>query len=1550
MRTKKTKRFLAALLAMVMVLSTFVAMPFSSYASTYTLEQLNTLMSQYESKMKSGTVYENLTDAYEAWHNAYLVSVGVKAGIVSESEIDSVYTALNDEITQMTPWSAKTVTSKVPSFVKNSDTISADYYNNILYTEAGTSNVAADFTTTQYLNVEVYYPTTVLLYDGVNAPVMGVHFAGYSERVGTSAPRYVYSVYPSEGEGKSGDSADFAMIGNWKGQASGTNNLNDALDWSWAIMTGTGKSIGHNSTTGICSDLFERRGLTSGSAKNYYKGYGGGLKFKGTLADNVYTQAFYPNWRYYAGSTTTVTWTDANLAGINANATTPIYVVNYNAVKQALSNVFTDLKSINITDSSYATVTALLSAIETAQNLDPGTWFANSTSSTVTADVSEVNKTISGAVNGITNAKNALASINKASYLTLAGYYSDYADVYNGKNSDGFWDNSEGKYDTFTAEYEAAGTILNAVAVNKTQKMSDASADATDLYNARQALTPAETYIDDTELQALFTQYYGLTQSYYTTETYNNLTAKINAALVYYNNNNYSSGITLKDDAAGRATYTTILNDVKAAMAALRISRDAIAAVDGELISYNSLMERANAVDGTKYANYNEVMATVGQASVTIVALEKTDFTDEASMISQYVAVLQPAYEALNSLYTGFMAIEDGTIVSATYGSTSGYSADNIKTYLSNQILEITYFKTKSGQRTYVTEYDYTVDNTYYKNAGYRGAQFHGLGFGAYNQASVSNAYGLIAINWKEGGCAAQSSEGVNNGIYTLGTYQEGLMKTPSGGSNPYVKGSNYINVVANTKDQKILGETKTVCKDIGVNMATFKTPDVYELIFVYDVEKQRTNTDVVQTVNVIDISDLFEAVETADGLVSKYQSNAFGCFDATSWSTFTEALKAAKDQMEYTAMSNTDIVTACQSRYNNLVAAMAPIQDKSALNETAEGAHNLVEQADTVHATCTEDGTIHYICGICGYDTTVTEAALDHDYAVTPNNDGATHTLTCVRNDASYVENCTPDETGTVCAVCKQSLYDPADWTEFNAAKADMEAALLASANGTIKFTIAALTQANTDIAAISFYNYDDTAKAAVSEARQSEVDAQAELIVAAYNALMNGIADSSVYDANISKASTLNADAYNVTAVQEAVSGVEVSQPVTVNGGEYTGYDFDDYNTRFGTALNENWIPYTVTVYDYNDAAWYLTQTGSTFGYTDDAAAATQFHYGDYVTAPNPNNAEETCAWAVNVETPNSSSSAPDLVPKYMLTDVDYIFNIRGNTTLWTTSDATSEANSTYEIKFVLALDGVNTGKVLDVQYVNQGKGIKVSACNLPENIPFYSIDTGSDGTTTYNLKRANTTITPSSNIVIVANYVSDSRGTYTITLIDEAGTTLEVQENVTFNNLVTLSAPGAAAYVNAENGRTLCIGSTYSFYACRDITVKAVTTAPTKGDVDVISTPVIDSNGIVYLVGSFALPEGCTIQSYGIVLDGLGAKTNLSLADLNKANYVFNLSASKYTCDTQRGNQFTVSFNQNSMFSQGNYVAYAIYTDENGLTQYVYSDVIVGAAIYR
>ncbi|MCD7871960.1 MAG: hypothetical protein LUG21_01365, partial [Clostridiales bacterium] len=964
---------------------------------------------------------------------------------------------------------------------------------------------------------------------------------------------------------------------------------------------------------------------------------------------------------------------------------------------------------------------------------------------------------------------------------------------------------------------------------------------------------------------------------------------------------------------------------------ALRISKDAKFTVGASVESYNSLMDKVSAVDGSKYSNYESVLKSINDQSEIILSFDNKEFAGESQAAGEYLSVLNEIRNLIDSFQPAFTSIENGSAVSVTYGSTNGYSADNITTSLKNQILQITYFKTVSGDSSFTTEYDITVDNTYYNWAAYRGAQLHGLGFGAYGQDSTGNQ----SVLWKEGGAA--KSDSFNDSLYN---YHTALMKTPQN----YTVGSDYINIIANTNGQKILGEHTVTAKASSTVASTqFTTPDIYELINVYDNEKQRINTDVKQTVTVIDIYPLIEKVNAATEIVDNSYLNLYGCYTETTWNNFITALTNAKADLAYTEMSDTEIVNECKTRLSNLTNAI------SKLTVNNSGTHKYTEQAGSIQPTCTSSGALILKCDICGNTVRTRPAALGHDKIYTSNGDSKTHTVSCSRGDLDETENCTGTD---YCEFCGQQLYVTAEWDEFNTAKALMEQALAESESGTVKYTADALKTANENISEITYYNYTAQQQTAVRDTEQNEINTQTVLINNAVSALENGKADSSVYEANLSKIKTLNADAYDIAEIENAVKDVEITKTVAVNGKNYIGWIYDNYNVAFGTALTENQYEYTVSVTDADGKIWCLdtaqrlievaagvNEKGeTTFTPVNSGDTVGTFHYGDYISVPNPANASEVCNWSESViaHSTNTNSSK-----KYIASSAKYQFNLRGNTSLYI--DSASDGSLSKVITFVDS----SSGKVIGTEYTASSEYV-INTENLP-TVPFYKIE---------GYKRSDTgeTFTSAqignieSDITIYVTYApAASVPLYTITLVNENNEIIDVQIKE-FNKLVTLSAPGAAAYVYSANNsdKVLWYGNEYSFYACRDIIVKAVSNAPDSAEADVISAPLVTKGGSVTefsFIGSFAVPDDCTVQSYGIVLDLNGSIGNLTLYDVDSAKGVYNLSASKHTI----GNQFTVNVTLAMDYNPSvNYVSYVVYTDKNGNTQYAYSNVVTGAEL--
>lgn len=1501
MKTKKSKRLLAAFLAAIMVLTTFAAMPFSSFAAEHSAEDLKNLLDQYETRIESGTPYTNLASSYEAWYNGYVTYFLVTAGVRTADEIDTAYKNLETQFNAMQVWTPykATASQAADGSYTSLGLVDGDQMSNVLYSYGvGVSSPYADVRTDDggagtETRAGVQYGTTVLMYDGTDTP-LAFPVSMYTARYTLLATSGTRSMRPT--------TSPFALVKNWHGFSN-----------TPGYQTATESYVGYIDNSDFLSNI--------NASNNSPDRYSNTLYWTGdssTFGDEYVLH--YPTQEW-------ITYNEDRNSG-TFNQTCDIYVINYNAVIDAVSSIPNDL-----CDYSYSLVSSYLKAIEKAMAVNPQSYIKGSD---IAAEVESCTSAISSAVSEVESARKALTTkVNMDSYIQLANNYAAYTPIINNNNQDGYY--SANSYIIFERNYNNATSTINNIA-NKTYRFSDATSTNTNLVNAYNGLVTSGDYIKDTELQACFQQYYSLTQGYYKAETYSALTDKINAALKYYNNGSYTSGITLRETEEDIEIYNTILNDVKTAMTGLRLSHDAVVPVLGTQLSYNSAMAYAQGIDGYKFSNYTDVMDKVAEATRTMTSLDKTDFTDQATVISKYTELITNIANALLELKTAFTGLTDGTVVSQTTGTTNGYTADNVKTYLSGQITNITYFKTVSGNSSYVTEYDISVNNHWSSWASSRGVQFHSLGFGAFSQDTVDYGNGKMSVRWKEGGASIEGNSGAYSSYHAL------LMKPTSSVSS----GNDYVNIPAASDGTRILGETTVSVGDLGISSVSFTTPDLVEYFGVnaggWDgfQTRTRTNSDVKQTVTVIDISDLVELVSQAADIVAKYQNNAFNCYTSGTWNPFSDALAAAQADLNYSSMTNEAIVSEVKNRYNTLQTAMSKLQENTSFD-----AHNFIEQPDSQHATCEADGNLHYVCSVCGYDYQSKETALGHDIHYTPNNDGATHTETCSRGDVNKIVACEDSDGNMYCDSCGQALYKQANWTQFNAAKAEMEELLAAAEDNSMKFTSAALEDANFNIVEIRFYNYTAQEQATVPDTQQEAVDQQTQRIVSAVEALRNGQTDESVYEANLYKVSTLNADAYNVLAVQSAVEGINIETPVEVNGKIYTAYDYDNYNSALGTALTENWIPYTILVCDIdNNEYWVVDDGDGTFSLTSDEASATEFHYGDTVTLENPVNSGEKCAWITYVYTDNLQ---PDVNNKYQYFDTNYTFTVRGNTEVYTSAGSTSQEDLR-KVTFYLSLDGVATDKILDVQYATDGTRLKATSLNTYYNLPFYEVGTfynRDDMTSLGSGSRAQITVNGNMNILVDFNSVSPTD--YAITLVDENGDQIDVQ-HAAYNELVTLAADNAVAYVNNANGKVLCYGSEYSFYACRDITVKALTSIDNQTASVDLADPIVDSDaGKVYLVGSFALPEDATIQSYGFVLDRLDpTNDDLSLAEINSANQIFNLSASKYTNEDQNGNQFTVSFNTGISYPNATIVAYAIYVDKAGNEYYTYSDVAINAVI--
>lgn len=646
-------------------------------------------------------------------------------------------------------------------------------------------------------------------------------------------------------------------------------------------------------------------------------------------------------------------------------------------------------------------------------------------------------------------------------------------------------------------------------------------------------------------------------------------------------------------------------------------------------------------------------------------------------------------------------------------------------------------------------------------------------------------------------------------------------------------------------------------------------------------------------------------------------------CYTAEAW----EAYRTALNESEFFLGNYENVST---SEGNALAVTLYDAYE--ALADNINPDYTVHDNTESVVApTCTEQGYTQYTCSRCGYVTKANYTdPTGHTYVYTSNRDGSTHTITCAVGDLdASTANCIDENADNICDLCNQQLYTPANFAAYDQAKAAIENAM-----ATNNYTTDSLNEAKAVIEAMTYFNYTAEQKAVTPDSQQAEIDAEAAALATAQNNLVT--ADTSVYDALMKTVDTLNADAYNIEAVTAAKETAVTTETVTIAGVDYTGYSYDAAITEITTVMNTNQYEYTVAVYDFDGNLYYLTNDGSYVeGDWDDngdpvaPAGAGHFHYGDYVTAANPVDSSAACTWSCEVIAKYTNTLS---TTKYMCNDTAYQFNVRGDTSLYTSAGA---ASNNCKVTFI---NGV-TNNVVYSEYVSKNSTYTLSTVPLP-TIPFYTVTNYTNAATGASVaKTSRPKIT--ANTTYIINYAVSSAA-YTINLKDASGADVEGYPVTTeYNQLITFDVPGAVAYVDTDTDTVIAYGSTYSFYACQNLNVQAVTSV----DEDVyvsVARPII-SNSKATFIGSYAAPSNANVESYGIVIDTAGTTSNLSLADVDGNNYVYNLSASRVTC----GNQFVINVPLNSSAgTQVKYVAYTIYTIDD--VKYISYSPIIDATL--
>ncbi len=334
---------------------------------------------------------------------------GLIAGVMAVSSMPfAALTAYADDSYNTMPsttFTAKTGTAKPNWEGDSTDKTCVGYYNNLLFASSMSSSFD-DYicsTDTSYCQTRGFYPTMVLLYDGVNdsyAPIMGA--AKKSDPLSWTA-RYLQYYVPMDSNNTSDlqDSSNF-YADRWLGSDSSST-----LDFTKTILST------HHSVNSSVENNIVNFGLTKGT---YYP-HSSKLHVKDSItfeANDGYSHS--QNIYWFAGSHTNAgkAASDCDKAISQANKTT--YVVNYKPLYDAATEAANALKTFDQNKYTVASVNAYYDAINDLYNFDPNTYFNSISESDVSTKVDECAKEIKSKVDSYNSAKAGLTLLKTYTY------------------------------------------------------------------------------------------------------------------------------------------------------------------------------------------------------------------------------------------------------------------------------------------------------------------------------------------------------------------------------------------------------------------------------------------------------------------------------------------------------------------------------------------------------------------------------------------------------------------------------------------------------------------------------------------------------------------------------------------------------------------------------------------------------------------------------------------------------------------------------------------------------------------------------------------------------------------------------------------------------------------------------------------------------------------------------------------------------------------------------------------------------------------------------
>lgn len=709
------------------------------------LDGLNQQIEAYETKMSqlsSTNIYKNMAPAYKCYieaikyRDAYMYGT---AGAPEQADIEKKADEFALAIANMQKWEDdvtgkfKSETPKFKSkdgeYTVNANPLSdgSSCYSNILYTELCTgtskqdstgsdrSGIAVSFNENDQgqvdqgqVGVEIYYPNTVLLYDGVTPARMPVMFMAYNF---TIADRYIYQVFPAQNQfeswetKKTGESPTFKSVSfftnqtadGWKGGNETKKNLT-MLDFNACRNNGefqpsaqaklTYQASGSNKAS--VTDLLYWRDKLFGSVQNpdwdAYAGsfqvYGDGFENEILNDENTDNRGFREvamDWAWYGGtSKTPVDTFDLALSGYKQSKDIKlkdgsilakrksIYVFNYKYLTDAIKSLnLSDLT--NVSNFKQNGLANLIAAVDNATNHAQNSEVRKVTFANVREKGQEYTDVANALVNTAVTPDSSFAYYDALkTEITKSKKIIGYGNEGNKNYTAEYWTPFENAYKAATAYFDNNYANLDTpIDVTSTQKLTE------DLTAARENLkkglkkdvvntTALEIALDNAE-DIINNSQYLVANSVKVTE----LQALVKNAktTVWKSEANFGFDIEkLENNASNQKKVDDFTTQLSALISNAQLNFESVTDVKYSLVSALAYAQtyEAKKNDYGNYASLQDVVQNANNFKTNYTGFDPATENSVQNIVSAYITHVENIVNAIKGLQPAFSTIPNG--------------------------------------------------------------------------------------------------------------------------------------------------------------------------------------------------------------------------------------------------------------------------------------------------------------------------------------------------------------------------------------------------------------------------------------------------------------------------------------------------------------------------------------------------------------------------------------------------------------------------------------------------------------------------------------------------------------------------------------------------------------------------------------------------------------------------------------------------------------------------------------------------------------------------